>query len=185
MLRPMTPPSSPWQGRLSSAPLLVWPVLAVLAAWVALLAAPGCSAKIGDSCEFNVDCSPQGERLCDLSSPGGYCTIENCTAEVCPEESHCIAFYPIAFLSRPCDPATEDALESPTDDCTPDEVCLSTGFCAPRASARRYCMLKCEDSSDCRDGYECRRTGLSGAEYVPPLSSSDATATVTFCAPKT
>lgn len=159
--------------------------LATLVVAASLLAiGPGCSAEIGDACSYNVDCSPQGERLCDLSSPGGYCTIENCTAEVCPGESHCIAFYPIAFLNHPCNPETEDAREGGTDDCTPDELCLSTGFCASRASARRYCMKKCADSGDCRDNYECRRTGLAGAEYVPPLSSTETDKTVTFCAPK-
>lgn len=146
----------------------------------------GCEDKIGDSCEFNVDCSPQGDRLCDLSSPGGYCTIENCTAEVCPEESHCIAFYPSAFLTTPCDPLTEDAADpaTATDDCTPDEKCISTGFCVSRASARRFCMKKCGVPSDCRDEYECRRSGLDGAEYVAPLDSSDPGKTVRFCAPK-
>lgn len=104
----------------------------------ALLLAPqiGCDEQIEDSCEFNVDCSAQGERLCDLSSPGGYCTIENCTAQACPEESRCIAFYPQEFLSRACYPETEDDPDPSvgTNDCTPDEKCISSGFCASRAA---------------------------------------------------
>lgn len=151
-----------------------------------LLGSPGCEEKIGDACEFNVDCSKRGDRACDRSSPGGYCTIENCSDEVCPKEAHCIAFYPVAFLTTPCDPETED-LPDPdlvTDDCTPDETCISSGFCAPRASARRFCMKKCKDGGDCRDAYECRRSGLGGAEYVAPLNSSDLDKTVRFCAPK-
>ncbi|MDY0003430.1 MAG: hypothetical protein RBU30_19180 [Polyangia bacterium] len=152
----------------------------------ALALSTGCEDEIGDACEYNVDCSSTGERLCDKSSPGGYCTIENCSAEVCPKESHCIAFYPVAFLSTPCDPLTEDLLDPDlgTDDCTPDEKCISSGYCAPKASARRFCMKKCKASDDCRDLYECRRTGIDGSEYVAPLDSTSPDKTVRFCAPR-
>jgi hypothetical protein len=164
-------------------------------ALLALAGLSGCEDKIGDSCDFNVDCSPRGDRLCDLSSPGGYCTIENCNAESCPKESVCIAFYPVAFLNHPCNPDSEDNPEcedDPThpdydpwcDECTPDEVCTQNGFCAPKASARRWCMKKCKKRKDCRDDYECRETGIEGAERVLPLDEPRSDVTARFCAPK-
>lgn len=156
---------------------LAAPALALaLALGVALT---GCGDKIGDACTYNVDCSALGDRLCDLASPGGYCTIENCTRESCPDESVCVAFYPVEFLTTPCDPDTEDLT---TDACTNDETCTRSGFCAPIASVSRYCMLECEKSSDCRDGYECRRTGLSGAEPVPPVGEAYTDEVARFCA---
>ena len=161
----------------------------VLALGLGALAAAGCKDKIGDACAYNVDCSPQGDRLCDLSSPGGYCTIENCNAESCPKEAVCIAYYPVAFLNHPCDPDLEDAPDCPDDsewcdECTPDEVCTQNGFCAPKASARRWCMRKCKKRSDCRDDYECRETGIEGAERVLPLDEIRSDQTARFCAPK-
>ncbi len=154
----------------------------------------GCDEKIGDSCDFNVDCSSKGDRLCDLSSPGGYCTIENCNAESCPKESACIAFYPVAFLNHPCDPDLEDQPQCPYEDtdpeavwcnqCTPDERCIQSGFCASKASARRWCMKKCKKRSDCRDSYECRSTGVEGAEKVLPVDEPLSNQTAKFCAPK-
>ena len=51
-----------------------------------------CGHKIGDECQTSVDCSQGGERLCDITQPGGYCTVFNCEPDTCPEESACIAF---------------------------------------------------------------------------------------------
>lgn len=179
MLRPMPNPTSPGLTRLGRPGLL-------LGLGLAIAFAPGCDEEIGDACEFNVDCSSMGERLCDRSSPGGYCTIENCSAEACPKEAHCIAFYPVAFLNTPCDPLTEDLADPDlaTNECTPDEKCISSGFCVSRASARRFCMKKCKEDGDCRDAYECRRSGIDGSEYVAPLDSSNPDKTVRFCAPR-
>ena len=180
----MLPPMLHPREKYPMASRIVAALLAVFAA--ALLGGLGCSEKIGDACEYNVDCSKQGERLCDRSSPGGYCTIENCNAEICPDEAKCIAFYPVAFLIQPCNPDSEDDPEAdvPTNECTPDEICISSGFCAPKASSRRYCMLKCDKDDDCRDGYECRRTGMDGAEYVTPIGDTRTDKYSRFCAPK-
>ncbi len=169
-------------------------VLATILA-TGLLGQAGCKDKIGDACDFNVDCSTKGDRLCDLSSPGGYCTIENCNAESCPDEAVCIAFYPVAFLNHPCDPELEDVPGCVADpdaldydpwcnQCTPDELCIQSGFCASKASARRWCMKKCSKRSDCRDSYECRTTGIEGAEKVLPVDEVVPEQTARFCAPK-
>lgn len=144
----------------------------------------GCSEEIGDSCTTNIDCSTQGDRICDTSMTGGYCTVEGCDADSCPEEAACIRFFPAPFLSRTCDPKTEDSVDpsiKATNDCDKDDLCLSSGFCAMRSLERRFCMKRCESTDDCRENYECRATGTFGAE---PLLRFDGTGeqTVHFCA---
>ncbi|MGB3049499.1 MAG: hypothetical protein WBB42_00785 [Polyangiales bacterium] len=52
---------------------------------LAFLALSGCKQHIGDACGNSVDCSVTGERQCDLSQPGGYCTVFACNADTCPE----------------------------------------------------------------------------------------------------
>jgi len=50
----------------------------------------GCASEIGDECGANVDCSANGDRVCDTSVPGGYCTVLGCRAGSCPEEAVCV-----------------------------------------------------------------------------------------------
>jgi len=52
----------------------------------------GCTSEIGDECGANVDCSANGDRVCDTTAPDGYCTILGCRADSCPEESICVAW---------------------------------------------------------------------------------------------
>jgi len=52
---------------------------------LAFVALTGCNDHIGDSCGSSIDCSPTGELQCDLSQPGGYCTVFACDADTCPE----------------------------------------------------------------------------------------------------
>src|SRR5437773_953709 len=98
-----------------------------MAAAVPLLAA--CGKKIGDECQTSVDCSPNGDRSCDRSQPGGYCTIDGCDQRSCPEDSVCVRFFPGKFLTMACVAATED-LPGGTNDCSADEICLDEGRCA-------------------------------------------------------
>ncbi len=169
--------------------------LPLVAAAVALVA--GCAHNIGDSCTTNVDCDPLGTRFCDVSAPGGYCTVEGCDAtpvlnsdgtttfqDTCPPEAVCIRFFH-QIADESCDPAKVP------NGCRPDERCLcdqsdpATGaciapagtdggvapafaHCAPESSELRDCMYSCTSNSDCRSpGYECRTTGSLGAEPVP------------------
>ena len=128
-----------------------------------------CAAEIGDSCETNIECSANGDRICDTAQTEGYCTIQGCDPDSCPEEASCVAFFPTNMLNRPCDPAREDAVDpavQPTNDCGAGEICISSGFCALAAQETRFCMRSCEDNDDCRDGYECRLTGTNGGEAV-------------------
>lgn len=140
-----------------------------------VLLVAGCSDEIGDSCSTNVDCSPLGDRICDTSQLDGYCTVEGCGLETCPEEAVCIRFFPAALLSQSCDPATEDAVDpsvTASNACTQEEICLIGGFCALRTHEDRFCMKSCEKDSDCRDGYECRKTGTRGAEPMPDAAKT-------------
>ena len=70
-------------------PRLLVPVFVVALAALSF----GCAPQIGDECETSVDCSQGGERLCDITQPGGYCTVFNCEPNSCPEdESLCVQF---------------------------------------------------------------------------------------------
>jgi hypothetical protein len=126
---------------------------------VALLAPlwAGCSKEIGDECTISSDCDPNGERLCDVSNgTPGYCTIQGCDVDTCPDESVCVRFFTGSFGNRTCNP--ELAYGDPN--CTFDEICSLAGSCVPRSSEVRYCMRSCGDDGDCRGGYECRDRAL-------------------------
>lgn len=150
------------------------------------LLAGACGHSIGDSCTTNVECSPTGDRICDTSQVDGYCTVEGCDVQSCPEEAVCIRFFPASFLSRTCNPFTEGVVGvdvTPTHACTSTEICLSSGLCAQRTSERRFCMLRCESDADCRNGYGCVRTGTGGAEALrDPAQAS--VGQQSFCAQK-
>jgi len=88
----------------------------------------GCKPKVGEDCVTSVDCSLSGDRLCDDTLPGGYCTVFNCEPNGCPEESVCVAF---------------------------SEGTCSTASVSIRFR-RTFCMRSCEEESDCRGGsYQC------------------------------
>jgi hypothetical protein len=98
---------------------------------VALFGAFGCKPKIGEDCAISTDCSLTGDRLCDLTQPGGYCTTFNCEPNGCPEEAACTAF---------------------------SEGTCSTVSVSQRLR-RTFCMRTCEDDGDCRGGaYRCLDT---------------------------
>ena len=117
---------------------------------LALLVA-GCGDEIGDECIVGSDCSPNGDRSCDTSSRGGYCTIQGCDYNTCPDEAACIRFFTGRFENRCCGPECAAPVT-----CTLDELCSLDGYCVPRSSEVRYCMRTCDGNDDCRDGYECR-----------------------------
>ena len=95
----------------------------------------GCQPSIGDACSTSTDCSTQGDRLCDTTQPGGYCTIFNCEPNTCPEdEAACVAFH------GSLDPA-----------------CGSADDGEWARFERSFCMALCEDNSDCRSDYVCIR----------------------------
>ena len=91
----------------------------------------GCTPKIGNACTISTDCSQLGDRLCDGTQPGGYCTVFNCEPDGCPD-SICVAFDP------KLDPACQNADQGRS----------------PRFE-RTFCLKPCGANSDCRDGYAC------------------------------
>jgi hypothetical protein len=116
-----------------SASLFLSRLLAPLAAGLALsgvLALAGCTPSIGDSCQVSTNCSSQGDRLCDLSQPGGYCTVFNCQPNACPDEAACILYHPAV------------------------PGCSYSDRGAQRSS-KSFCMKTCTSNSNCRDGYVC------------------------------
>lgn len=152
----------------SSAARHILLLLALLVAPSLLLGA--CGHDIGDDCKTSADCDPNGTRACDLSQPGGYCTINGCDAKSCPSGSACIRVFPQEmFLSKSCD-----------EGCDADELCLDSGKCAKRSQETRLCGKLCGEDGDCRSGYECRPTGTRGSM----LLSVDPATSGRFCAPK-
>jgi hypothetical protein len=134
--------------------------------------AAGCQPEIGDSCQISDDCSQQGDRLCDTTQPGGYCTKFNCEPGSCPGEATCVAFTRASLESSACD-------DSPT----------------ALAGKRTFCMRSCKKDGDCRSGYTCgdvsepgnpwgasvvdehsagRRVCIVPVQTVPPEGAEDA-----------
>lgn len=184
-----------------------------LPAAIALIALGGtltaCGNQIGDSCRVNLDCSALGDRFCDVSAPGGYCTVEGCDNDSCPSGSVCIRFFqPIP--TKTCTPLTAstdcDASErclcdfgatDPQGNCppSPDNTSVPLAHCAPESSERRWCQRRCTSDRNCRDDvdaqgnrlYECRQSGTQGSEPIPE-SITDAGVpvgtAVSFCVQK-
>jgi hypothetical protein len=103
----------------------------ILAVVVSLTGA--CSHQIGDSCMSSVDCDPSGTRSCDLSQPGGYCTIMGCDETMCPSGATCIRTFPetliaqnagVAVSSVMCDPESSTGKQ-----CDPGIMCATFGSC--------------------------------------------------------
>ncbi len=139
------------------------------------MSAAACGKSIGDECTTNVDCSQDyNARDCDLSQPGGYCTITGCDEKSCPSEAVCIRIFPYqADSTNLCAwPTPVDGVVCPKDQtpadpnaacvCPADQICIPEGFCAPRASERRFCEKSCGSNGDCRSGYVCREAGVDG-----------------------
>jgi hypothetical protein len=162
--------------------------LVLLSSLLALLAAVGaCGKEIGDACVISTDCDPNGERLCDPASIGGYCTIQGCDVSTCPGESACIRFFTGSFSNKECDHT------APGNACSFDELCALDDHCVARSSEVRFCMRTCGSDDDCRgdendDGksdYECRdldRMRLHGGEPVLDPGEVVTSSSPKFCA---
>ena len=157
-------------------PVLRYSFLSALA-----LVISACGHDIGDSCSTNVDCEQNGTRDCDLSQPGGYCTIDGCDEYSCPSGSVCIRIFSDESATQSC---LKDA------DCDSNSLCLPEGLCVPRVSERRFCEKKCGSNDDCRGGYVCREAGVQNRTPTSPtygtialVPSPDGNTVIKFCAP--
>ena len=135
------------------------------------MSAAACGKDIGDDCQTNVDCAQDGTRDCDLSQPGGYCTVNGCDEKSCPSGSTCIRVFPYEESgASQCTWPTPDSCSVSTDPsalyCAADQICIPGtpgipgGICVPRVSERRFCAKSCGSNSDCRGGYVCREAGI-------------------------
>ncbi len=151
---------------------------------LALLLLAACGTEIGDECRQSRDCSPDGDRACDVSSPGGYCTVVGCDSGSCPSEAVCVRFFSAETDNVACEPHASGHGDS---DCTADEVCTLGGHCLPQGAQTRFCMRACSDDGDCRDAYECRDRDLMvshGGEPIPPPDGVHPEDPQGFCAPR-
>ncbi|MCU0661195.1 MAG: hypothetical protein MUC50_02595 [Myxococcota bacterium] len=155
----------------------------------ALAALPACQDKIGDSCSFDADCSPNMDRNCDRSQPGGYCLIIGCEAGQCPRDDNgdedwvslCVEF------TTPCPVDETGAVQD-------EEACQTL----ESTRARSYCLRRCRldgsygipdpddiDSdtesrgSGCRKGYWCAK-----AQDVYGVLLDEASQRTGICVPK-
>jgi hypothetical protein len=114
--------------------------------------AVGCKPKVGDDCNISTDCSAAGDRLCDITAPGGYCTVFNCEPGTCPvDESLCVEF---------------GAQRS-----TVAKQCIDRQ--SPSPYARAFCMATCKHNSDCRAGYTCQDLSSETNDWAAVLIDRD------------
>lgn len=102
------------------APRAMRPLLTAI--FFAAVVLAGCAPKIGDSCSSSLNCSVNGDRVCDQAQPGGYCSIQSCEADTCPEDAVCVRFRPTpsrfaqSWCMRKC---------SSTNDCRDEYGCYA------------------------------------------------------------
>ena len=93
---------------------------------ICLLAA--CAPTVGDECQTNVDCGT--ELTCDASQPDGYCTLQGCNTNECPDEGVCIRFPDdSSYCMKRCDSS---------GDCRDDYICVKNYGDAPFCNAAEY-----------------------------------------------
>ena len=177
------------------------------------VALTGCGRAIGDECQLATDCSPNGDRTCDLSQPGGYCTIEGCDETSCPSDSACVRLFPVQFLpeSASCDPACEDAAPmsvplvscpaggpsapvpcagASTNLCAADELCLPVLPANPSGGLGGLCAPRSGERrlcvKTCGSNDDCRggyTCRAAGALGSLPLLTNSC-GNFSFCAPQ-
>jgi hypothetical protein len=72
-----------------------------------------------------------GGLVCDASEFEGYCTVEDCVPNECPNNAACVLFNPAV------------------PGCAPNDRLQGSRI------SQQFCMAGCSTTSNCRDGYEC------------------------------
>jgi len=142
-----------------------------------LALAAGCGHHVGDTCATNVDCSPLGDRFCDVASPSGYCTIEGCdvrldtsgnqvdSCQAAASESVCVRFFSL-LACKPCNP------QNPGASCAADEICLCDNTepsTAPMCSAPPASTVPASQQCHVPDGGTIEGSGPGGDVFAGKL----------------
>lgn len=122
------------------------------------LVVSGCQPGVGSGCTLSTDCGTTGALVCDTSEFQGYCTVEDCVPDECPNSAACVLFNPVV------------------PGCGPDDYNQGS-----RISAQ-FCMATCGSNSNCRDGYECANPTLA-PWYADILDNTYAGQSVMVCIP--
>ena len=97
----------------------------------------GCTPSIGSSCQLSTDCSSSGDRVCDTAEPNGYCTVQGCKPNECPNEAACVDF----------NASVPGCMYSDRD---------------PSRLSVNFCVAQCHSDADCRSD-----TDINGRrEYI-------------------
>ena len=121
----------------------------VFVGFAASALAAGCSPKIGDKCTVSTDCSATGDRLCDITEPGGYCTVFNCEPDGCPDDAACINFGSTLSVGDP------NQVSLPGQDVDGGVLAGCRASQGNSPYQRSFCLASCESDGDCRGGYRC------------------------------
>jgi hypothetical protein len=150
-------------------------LLIVTAALVGLSVLSACSRTIGDACASNVECSPLGDRFCDLASPGGYCTVEGCAFDSCPDSAACVRFFSLKKGQARCAVG-----KAPRSDCDKASTLDKESCCVPGSAD---C---CAIGEQCLcDSEECGLQSSQRQEQLAGMMTPSVAAPLGYCASET
>lgn len=143
--------------------------LAAVAAALLFVLMGGCARKIGDKCSISTDCSVNGDRICDTAQPGGYCTVQGCDPDSCPDGAVCVEwrFEPSRTTSTYCMERCRGGCSRGGYECVADDD--------PRLESGGTSLARVTDLGGRRDAKFCAAvagvTAASSMSLVPTQSS--------------
>lgn len=138
---------------------------------LALLALVGCAPQIGDRCQVSTDCSVNGDRICDTSQPRGYCTVQGCDPDSCPNGAVCVEwrFEPSRTTATYCMERCRSGCGRDGYECVADDD--------PRLASNGVSLARVTDLGGRRDAKFCAAvaaTDSSAALMSLPTGGPDA-----------
>lgn len=94
-------------------------ILATLLLPALVITSLGCQPAVGDECASNLECDTSSGSICDVSVPSGYCTVQDCVPNGCPDDSVCVRFDEVTTY---CMEACQE-----NSDCRNDHTCREQG----------------------------------------------------------